>query len=105
MANVYERLAALRPANTNEAELYAAAASIIVTLFICNQDSVARSYSVALTATSGAAGGEEWLSYEIELPANLTHRMIIPAGSGSTIRVKASIADKISFVLTGLRIT
>jgi hypothetical protein len=107
MANVYERLAALRPADTDEAELYAVAASeyIVGTLLICNQDSSARTYNVALTDASGAATGEDWLSYELEIQANLTHKMIIPAGDGDTIRVQASIADKISFVLTRLKIT
>ena len=107
MANVYIRLAALRPANTNEAELYAIAASeyIVSTLFICNQDNVARTYRVALTDVSGAATNEDWIAYDTEVAANITHRMVIPAGDGDTIRVLASVADKISFVLTGLKIT
>jgi hypothetical protein len=107
MANAYERLAALRPANTNEAELYAVGASeyIVGTLFICNQDSSARTYNVALTDSAGAAAGEDWLAYETSISANITHKIVIPAGDGDTIRVQASIADKLSFALTGLKIT
>ena len=103
----YSRLAALRPADTNEAELYAVAAGeyIVGTLLICNQDSVARTFNIALCDDSGAAGGEEWIAYETEILGNLTYKYIIPAGDGDTIRVKASVADKISFVLTGLKIT
>jgi hypothetical protein len=107
MANIYVRLAALRPADTNEAELYAVSASeyIVGTLFVCNQDSSARTYNVALCDNSGAASGEEWIAYELEIHANLVHKMIIPAGDGDTIRVQASVADKISFVLTGLHVS
>ena len=107
MANVYERLAALRPADANEAELYEVAASeyVVATLFICNQDNVARTYRVALTDASGAATSEDWVAYDTEIAANITHRIIIPAGDGDTIRVQASIADKLSFILTGLKIT
>jgi len=107
MAETYTRLAALRPTDTNEAELYAVSASqyIVATLFICNQDSVARTYRVALCDDSGAASGEEWLEYDTVIPANTTYSLKFPAGDGDTIRVKASAADVISFVLAGLKIT
>lgn len=107
MANVYIRLAALRPANTNEAELYAVAAGeyVVATLFICNQSAVIRTYNVAITDASGAATGEDWIAYETELQPNLTHKIVIACGDGDTIRVQASIADLISFVLTGLKVT
>ena len=107
MANVYVRLAALRPANTNEAELYAVPASsyIIGTLLVCNQDSVIRTYNVALTDGAGAATDEDWVAYETEIYPNLTHKIIIPAGDGDTVRIQANVADKISFVLTGLKVT
>jgi hypothetical protein len=103
--DTYELIEALRPADTNEAELYEVVGSIVGTLFVCNQDSVTRTYSVALTTVSGAADGAEWIAYETEILGNLTYKYIIPAGAGNTIRVQASIADKISFVLTGLKIT
>jgi hypothetical protein len=107
MANTYGLIEALRPADTNEAELYEVGVgeSIVGTLYVCNQDSAVRDYSVALTATSGAASGAEWITYEGEIQAKLTHKIIIPATAGNTIRVQASVADKISFVLTGLKIT
>lgn len=107
MSNVYERLAALRPADTSEAELYAVSANeyIVATLFVCNQDSSARTYRVALTDSSGAASGEDWIAYDVSIQANLTHTLIVTAGDGDTVRVQASVADKISFVLTGLNIS
>lgn len=107
MANVYERLAALRPADTNEAELYAVAADvyIVATLLICNQSGVETTFRVALTDASGAATDEDWISYDTNIQGNVTHRMIIPAGDGDTIRIKSGTGDVLSFVLTGLKIS
>ena len=106
MANTYTRLAALRPANTNEAELYAVAADeyIVATLSICNQSAVEISYSIALTDASGAATDEDWICFSFPIQGNLTHRRSISIGDGDTVRVKSSSADDISFVLSGLLI-
>jgi hypothetical protein len=107
MANTYTRLAALRPADTVEAELYEVAADeyIVATIHICNQDASDRTYRVALTDASGVATGEDWIHYDFPIQANMSHRFSISLGDGDTIRVKASVADLISFVLEGLLIT
>jgi len=107
MANTYTRLAALRPADTNEAELYAVAASeyIVAEIFICNQDSSDRTYRVAITDASGVATGEDWVHYDFPIQANMSHKFTIACGDGDTVRVRASVANLISFVLTGLRVT
>jgi hypothetical protein len=108
VANAYKRLAALRPADTSEAELYASPASTetICKLFVCNQDTSNRTFSVAFTDASGAATGEDWLYSGFNLPANFTHEISgISLAAAETIRVQASVADKISFVLTGLQIS
>lgn len=107
MANTYKKLAALRPANTNEAELYAVASGqyVVCNLFVANQDSTDRTFSVAITDSSGAAADEDWIYYDTPAYANLTYRLKITIGDGNTIRVKAGVADLISFVLTGLLIT
>ncbi len=107
MAEAYQRLAASRPADANEAELYAVSASeyIVGTLFICNQTGSEVTYRVAICDDSGAATSGEWIAYDVVLPANMTHKIVVTAGDGDTIRIKASAADSISFVLTGLLIT
>jgi hypothetical protein len=107
MANTYTRLAALRPANTDEAELYEVEAGeyIVAEIFICNQDSSDRTYRVAITDSSAAASGEDWIHYDFPIQANMSHKFTIACGDGDTVRVKASVADKISFVLTGLKVT
>jgi len=108
MADAYDLLATLRPADTNEAELYAVPAStqLIGNLIICNQTAVDRTFRVALTATSGAATVHQWIRYDIPLLANLPEDIgPISLGAGRTIRVQAGTADAISFVLTGVLIT
>jgi len=107
MANSYGRLAALRPANTDEAELYEVdtGEEIIANLFVCNQDSSDRTFRVAHTDSDGAASGEDWIFYDQTIIANMTYNIPINASAGETIRIKASVADKISFVLSGLKIT
>ena len=107
MANTYTRLAALRPANTDETELYATAASqyIVANLFVCNQDSTDRTFRVAITDASGAATDEDWIYYDTVAYANMTYRFKIALGGGDTVRIRSGTADVISFVLTGLLIT
>ena len=108
MANAYKRLAALRPADTNEAELYEVPGSTeaVVTINICNQDSVSHTYDIALTDVDGAASGEDWIISNKPIDAFDTHQITgIAMAAGNTIRVVASIADKISFVAWGMEVT
>jgi len=108
MANTFKRLAALRPADTNEAELYApgSGVEVIALLNICNQDSSARTVRVALTDTSGAASGEDWIAYDYSVGANeIIQFTALTLENPNTIRVSASAADVISFVLFGSEIT
>lgn len=108
MPTAYKRLAALRPANTSEAELYAVPSSTeaIATLSICNQSSSAQTYDVAYTDVTGAASGEDWIISGKTIPANETHQIAgIAMPALSTIRVKAGVADLISFVLYGMELT
>lgn len=108
MGNVYGRLGALRPSNTSEAELYSpgSTAEAVATVIVCNQDTSERTYRLALTNASGSADGEDWLAYDKTIDANETHEYSgICVDYPETIRVKASVADKISFVAFGLEIT
>ena len=107
MANEYKRLAASRPADTNEAELYASSSDqyIVASLSVCNQTAGELSYSIALTDASGAAANEDWICYSFPIQANMAHKRSISLGDGDTIRIKSSSGDGISFVLYGLLIT
>ncbi len=102
------KIASLRPANTDEAQLYAVPASseIDAVLRICNQDTSARTYRIAHTTAGhgdNAADGDDWIYYDKSIPASETFEISIEAAATETIRVQASVADKISFVLEGVK--
>ena len=105
MTITYQRLAAVRPANTNEQDLYVLTGELISGMIhVCNQDSTARTYRIAVTdaGTGVAADGEDFIRYDIELLSNIMHRVRVEGLNGTaTIRIKASIADLISFVFFG----
>lgn len=107
MANTYGRIAASRPADTNEAALYLVPAStqIVGNLRICNQDTAQRTYRVAHCDATGSATGEDWIAYDVPIDAGETHEYSIAANAAEEIRIKASVADKLSFVLSGDKIT
>lgn len=106
ITNTFGKLVSLRPANTDEAQLYAvpAATEINAVLRICNQDTQQRTCRVAHTTAghgASAADGDDWLYYDKPIPANDTIEISIHANATETIRVKASTADKLSFHLSG----
>ena len=106
MALSYRRLAAVRPANTDEQDLYALTSGEVVgVVHICNQDAGAQTYRIALTDTGAgvAAANEDWLEYETAIAGHTTYKVTIEGmNATSTIRIKSSAADAISFVLMGL---
>ena len=96
--------AALRPANTSEAELveFGAAEEFIGVLRVCNQETATtRTYSIAHTDAAGAAAGEDWIESARSIGPGQSMEYSIFAGNAESIRVVASVADKISFHLTG----
>ena len=107
MATNYQRIAALRPTDANEAALYLVPAStqIVGILRICNQDTAQRNYRVAHCDATGSAAGEDWLAYDKPINASDTHEISINANAACEIRIKASVADKLSFHLSGMVIT
>lgn len=108
MANAYKRLAALRPANTNEAELYLVPASTeaLVTVSVCNQGAMASTFSIAFTDAAGAAANEDWLIYQRPIDAKDTQQITgIAMEAGNSIRIVAGTADQLSFIAHGMEIT
>lgn len=106
MPDSYDKFAAARPSNTNEASLYVVGSGggesqIIGTLNICNQDTTARAFSVAIANQAGAADNADWIESDTPIEPNRSMRIPIVAASGRDIRIKASVADKISFVFYG----
>ena len=71
-------------------------------LRIGNQDEVVQSYGVAHCAASGAAVAVDWTPpYGTVIDPLAMHELSIHARFGEYIRVKASVASKITFLLTG----
>jgi len=106
ITNTRCKLASSRPSDTNEAQLYVVPASteIDAVLRICNQDTSTRTYRLAhTTAAHGdvAADGDDWLAYDRNIQPGDIHEYSIHANATETIRIKASIADKLSFGLSG----
>ena len=110
MADTYTkgRVIAARPSVTTEVLFYTvpAVTEIDGVLRICNQDTTSRTYSVAHTVAGHgdvAANGADFLCYDKIISANDTNEISIEAGATETIRIKASIADKLSFTLEGVK--
>ena len=105
MTITYQRLAAVRPANTDEQDLYVLTGELISGMIhVCNQSSETRTYRIAVTDTGAgvAANGADFIRYDLDLLPNLMHRVRVEGLNGTaTIRIKASIADLISFVFFG----
>ena len=106
MTITYQRLAAVRPSNTDERDLYALTTGELISgmIHVCNQDSEKRTYRVAVTDSGAgvAANGADFIRYDLILYPNLMHRIRVEGLNGTaTIRIKASIANLISFVFFG----
>ena len=105
--NNFKVLAASRPTATTEAKLYGPVSGkeAVGELWICNQDTAERTYRVALTDTDAAAASDDFIIYDKKIAANVTDTITFHLQNPHTIRIKASVADKISFVASGNEIT
>jgi hypothetical protein len=104
----YGRVAALRPANGAEQQLWVCpvAKSFQGVVSVCNQDSVDRKYSLARCGVAHgdvAANGGDWRAMNVVLPpGEPPHEISVNMAAGETIRVVADAADKVSFVVEGV---
>jgi hypothetical protein len=105
--NNFKVLAASRPAATTEAKLYGPASGkeAVGELWICNQDTAERTYRVALTDTDATAANDDFIIYDKTLAQNATDTITFHLQNPNTIRIKASVASKLSFVASGNEIT
>lgn len=109
MAESYERLAAVMPADANECDLYAlTSGSLIGVVHVCNQTGAAHTFRVAVTdaGTGVAASAEDFIEYDTAIAANIAFKITIEGlKATSTIRIKADAGSVLSFVLMGVHIT
>lgn len=104
MAIEYKRIAASRPAVTTEVELYEVPTltELVVELSILNQHTGPIVFSVAHTDATGAATGEDWKAMDEPLAAKERRVIHLSMGPAETVRIKASVADVVSFILSGM---
>jgi hypothetical protein len=104
MAIEYKRIAASRPAVTTEAALYAvpAGTEVVGQLTVVNQNTSPVTFRVAHTDVAGAATGEDWVAYDEPLEAKERRVLHLSMGPLETVRIQASVADVVSFVLDGM---
>ena len=115
MAITYERdkLISLCPANTDEAQLYLVGANsetcIDAVLRVVNTDTVDRTYRIAHCDSAhgnNAAATKDFIAYDVTIsPNSPAHEYGVHAKATQPIRIKASIADKVVFHLSGNKIT
>lgn len=102
----YGKIASLCPSDTSEAQLLAAPAltEYVGILRICNKGGNANRYYIAhCDAGHGDVGADsdDWLFYNIEIPAYSTNEISITLKATETIRVLSSMADEVIFHLSG----
>jgi len=106
MSRSFDKLASAYPTDTNEADLYTVPTGkdLVGAVDVCNQDSTARTFSLAVTDTGAgvAANSDDWIRYNFEIPANLAFSVpIYGLAAGKTIRIQNGTASTISYVLMG----
>lgn len=104
----YGRQAALLLPDTAEHTLFTTPVNsqIMSMVTICNQDSNLQFVSLAHVVGGGSANPSDWIFYNRYLFPNETLQLTnVSSKMGEAIRVKASVGNKISYVLSGLLIT
>ena len=103
MAISRKRLAALKPSDTNEHELFLNQADTEVEgiLRIANTLNSEVTYKVAHTDVSGAADPEDWFIPTRIIDPFDTHEVSITMGFNESLRVQTETADSLVFQLTG----
>jgi hypothetical protein len=73
MASVYKVLGQLDPAATTLSTLYtvpALTSTVVSSIVVCNRDTVARSYRVAIRPAGAAIDPKHYIAYDIPLDGN-----------------------------------
>jgi len=102
----YLRLAALKPANVTEAQLYEvpANADVVGIVRIVNQSALIQSYRVAHSPSGESpAAVASFLAYDKTIDGNDIHELSVNARNLEQIRVKANSGESCSFHLSGMR--
>jgi len=98
MPTTYKVLGQSAPSATTATTLYtvpAATDTIISTITVCNRDTVAGTYRIAVRPTGTALANQHYVAYDISLPANTTDTLTLGLTLDATdvVTVYASTAN------------
>lgn len=109
MATTYKTLGQSTPAATTDTTLYtvpAATSTVCSSLVVCNQNTTASTYRVAVRPAGAAIAGQHYLVYDASLPGNSsdTFTLGITLAATDVVTVRAS-TTLLSFGLWGVENT
>ena len=96
-----------KPAATTDTTIYVVpgATEAQCNLFVCNQGGSASLVRVALIESGGTLSVDDYIVYDLSLPANITYPITgLALSTGTTLSVRSDTGN-VSFVATGLEIT
>jgi glucose-6-phosphate dehydrogenase assembly protein OpcA len=109
MATAYKVLGQSTPAATTATTLYtvpAATSAVASSIVICNQNTTAQTYRVAIRPAGATLAGQHYLTYDASVQAKDTHTLTLGITLATTdvVTVYAS-ATLLSFNLFGAELT
>jgi len=109
MAITYRVLGQINPAANTQTTIYtvpAATSTIVSTVSICNTNSVATSFSLAVQPAGAALTTKNYINFNTPLPANDTITLTIGMTLGNTDVISANAASgNVAFSVFGSEIT
>jgi len=81
--------------------------TIISSVIICNQHSGAVTYDMRLKQSGESDNDKEWIFKSVSLDNGKSHVLSLGMGlsAGDSIKVKISVASKLSFTFMGIEVT
>jgi hypothetical protein len=109
MAITYRVLGQINPAANTQTTIYtvpAATSTIVSTVSICNTNSLATSFSLAVQPQGAALARQHYINFNTPLPANDTITLTIGMTLGNTDVISANAASgNVAFSVFGSEIT
>ncbi len=87
MPTNYKVLGQSNPAATTATSLYtvpAATQAIVSTITVCNQAATAATYRIAVRVAGAALAANQYIAYDVSLPANATDTLTLGVTLGAT---------------------
>ncbi len=109
MANAYKTLGQIADASANNVTLYTVPAStetVVSTIVICNRESAANTFRIAVRPDGATLANEHYLAYDSSISANDTITMTLGITVDATDIVSVGASDaNVSFSIFGTEIS